>query len=293
MKKAIIPLMTVLLLCASCDRVREYFHKMRQKAVEETVVGDTKKGDKEDQQEKQQQLQFTRVSYCSPDSSVIAEADIPKRDGSVVADSILNYLHNCFPHLREHRSGNRPQQGFERVGQQMYETMRGEIDEFKAGFGDDEIPEYALEWSQETRVTMVCNQPRYVTMLAVTSEYRGGAHGMHYVFGTTFDKQTGRSIDQSILTNTDSPEFKSMLQQKLLKYFTDNDGDENASLDEYLLVSPEHVPIGNVSLTANGVVIMYQPYEIAPYAAGLPEVVLTFEQVRPFLTQQGLALINM
>jgi hypothetical protein len=38
---------------------------------------------------------------------------------------------------------------------------------------------------------------------------------------------------------------------------------------------------------------MYQPYEIAPYAAGLPEVVLTFEQVRPFLTQQGLALINM
>jgi len=288
MKKVIIPLLTVLLLCTSCDRVREYFHKMRQKAVKETIVDETKKGDTE----KKQQLQFTRVSYCSPDSSVIAEADIPTQNGSILADSILAYLDTTFPHLQAALNGNRPQQAFNRVGQQMYETMKGEINEYKAEFEGDEIPEYALAWTQETHVTMVYNQPHYVTMLAVASEYRGGAHGMHYVFGTTFDKNTGRSIDRSILKDTDSEAFKSMLQRELLKYFTENDGNENGSLDEYLLISPETVPIGNVSLTDKGVIIMYQPYEIAPYVAGLPEVLLTFDEVKPFLSAKGLALIG-
>jgi hypothetical protein len=44
--------------------------------------------------------------------------------------------------------------------------------------------------------------------------------------------------------------------------------------------------------TADGVVFIYQQYEIACYAAGLPNCVISYDLIEPFLTQAGRWLVN-
>jgi len=40
-------------------------------------------------------------------------------------------------------------------------------------------------------------------------------------------------------------------------------------------------------------VLSYQQYEIAPYAAGMPSFVLTYQEVRPYLTKEALQLLHL
>jgi hypothetical protein len=37
-------------------------------------------------------------------------------------------------------------------------------------------------------------------------------------------------------------------------------------------------------MTEKGVEFLYQPYEIAPYAAGMPSFTLSYQDIRPYLT---------
>ena len=282
MKKTLLPLVGVLLLCASCDRVRQYFHKATQEVGQ---MADTKSAG---------QLEFLNALYCSPDSSVITEADLPLLNGCALGDSIFTYLESEFPGLTDAyiEGSSDLENAFRQMGQGLYLNMTMQKDELRAEYADEDIPESMLAWTIEKHVTIAYDTPRYITYLDKMAEYTGGAHGMGYAFGTTFDKETGQRVDKSILKDVNDPDFKTLFQSELLKYFTSNDGNEEGTLEDYLLINLDMLELGNISLTDKSVIIRYQPYEIAAYAAGLPEVELTFEQIKPFLSQKGLTLIG-
>ena len=282
MKKTLLPLVGVLLLCASCDRAKQYIHKMTQETVELT------------DNEPIGELEFNHVLYCSPDSSVITEADLPLLNGSALGDSIFEFIEKEFPGLADaYIEGNTDiKKAFQHMGQGLYKNITMQKNELKADYAEEGIPDYMLAWTFEKHVTIAYDTPRYITYLDEMSEYTGGAHGMGYAFGTTFDKETGERVDKSILKDAADPEFRAMFQNELLKYFTSEDGNEDGTLEDYLLINLDALELGNISLTDNSVVIRYQPYEIAAYAAGLPTAQLTFEQVRPYLSRKGLDLIG-
>lgn len=279
MKKILFPLVGVLLLCTGCDRVKQYFHKL---TSTEDVMAEKSVG----------ALQFKHVLYCSPDSVVITEADLPLLDGSVLGDSVFLFLESEFPGLTDaYIEGNTDlEEAFKRMGHDLYKNITMQIDEMKSE--DDGMPEYMFAWTFEKHVTVACDMPHYLTYVYEASEYTGGAHGMSYAFGVTFDKETGQRIDESILKNANDPEFRALLLNGLLEYFIEDDPYTGDSLEDYLLIDVDELELGNISLTDKGVVIKYQLYEIAPYSAGMPEVNLTFDQIKPFLSQKGLALIG-
>lgn len=280
MKRTFLPLVGVLLFCNSCDRVRQYFHKATEEVEQMT---ENRFADP---------LEFTNVRYCSPDSSVITEADLPVLNGSVLGDSIFEFIEGEFPGLADaYIEGNTDlANAFRRMGEGLYRNINMQKDELRADYDEEGIPEYMLEWTFEKHVTVTYDTPRYITYLDEMAEYTGGAHGMSYAFGTTFDKSTGQRVDKSILKDETDPNFKAIFQSELLKYFTDGEDYGNATLEDFLLINIDALELGNISLTDKSVVFRYQPYEIAPYAAGRPEVQLTFEQVRPYLSKKGLAL---
>lgn len=43
----------------------------------------------------------------------------------------------------------------------------------------------------------------------------------------------------------------------------------------------------------NGVCFLYQQYEIAPYAAGMPACVIPFETLRPYFTDDVLQMLGL
>lgn len=140
-------------------------------------------------------------------------------------------------------------------------------------------------------IKKVYESERLVTMTTYTEEYLGGAHGMSTESGVTFRKSDGRRFGQDMLRNTDSEEFHQLIRNGLKDYFNQFEEAKvstDEQLKEMLLVDDDvnYLPLPQFPpyMTANGIVFTYQPYEIAPYAAGMPQFTVPYDKIEKFLT---------
>lgn len=127
----------------------------------------------------------------------------------------------------------------------------------------------------------------YITLMHAASIYfAGAAHGMYATIGATLRKSDGEQITWDMFKDTDSRLFQALLENGLREYFEIDDSED---LNEYLLLEfygesddiplPEQAPV----LTADGIEFIYQPYEVAPYSAGMPAFVVSYEHIKPFM----------
>ena len=149
-------------------------------------------------------------------------------------------------------------------------------------------------------VNKVCETNTFVTFLASTSEYTGGAHGIGFASGHTFSKVDGRMFGYEMMKDTDSKAFNALIKHGLKTFFGKEGEDPEAMSDDDLLeelvafggpIDELPLPEAEPYLTEKGVTFIYQPYEISYYAAGRPEFTIPFEAAKPFLTTQGVKLI--
>lgn len=238
------------------------------------------------------ELKLQSVSYASPDSSmVVLSAEVPAKGGTPLADSIISYIGENIggDFLSFYEKTKSAKKAIKKAGEKLFKDMTEEIESLKEDFDEDEGFEYMFAWEQQNDVSRISETDRYITFLHTGYSYQGGAHGIGWCVGTTFDKATGKRIGLEILKNTDSEAFKEMFNKELLDYF----GPEEESLEDNLLgVDPENVPLSNMYIENDTIVFMYQPYEIACYAAGMPFARLSFKQMKPYLNKKGLKLFG-
>lgn len=117
-------------------------------------------------------------------------------------------------------------------------------------------------------------------------QFEGGAHGLYWLEGATFRKSDGTRI----LINLDP--FKVDQMQPLLKAGVDQylkDNGAQTTVDDLIkggvFMADGEVPLPSTQpyLTADGVKFVYQEYEIAPYAAGLPTFTIPLKDLEPFI----------
>ncbi|MEO0734636.1 MAG: DUF3298 and DUF4163 domain-containing protein [Bacteroidota bacterium] len=111
--------------------------------------------------------------------------------------------------------------------------------------------------------------------------YTGGAHGNYYVTFLNFDLESGKQLKAG---NVFSQEGRKAVTKLLEDHFNEILGD--AKFAEITETNP------NFTFTQHGIKFNYAPYEIAPYAAGKQEVTLTFDRLRPHLTELGQHIAN-
>ena len=122
--------------------------------------------------------------------------------------------------------------------------------------------------------------------------YSGGAHGWHIALGQTFRKSDGRRIDYDIFREESKDELAQLVRDNLFTQFFESDKEEFEN--GLLIENPDFFPLPESApyFTADGVNFIYQQYEIAPYALGLPSCVISYDLIEPFLTQAGRSLIG-
>ena len=134
----------------------------------------------------------------------------------------------------------------------------------------------------------------YITYTTEDYEYLGGAHGSTTLSGTTFRKTDGRRLGYEMLRNTESDAFHALLRDGVKEYFGKQG--MNGDLKDVLMgvdnVDYMPLPVTVPCLTDKGMMFVYQQYEIAPYAAGMPSFVIPFEKIKPYLTATVLKMIN-
>ena len=137
-------------------------------------------------------------------------------------------------------------------------------------------------------ITKTAEGKDWVTFQFVNDVFQGGAHGSHLVFGQTFRKSDGRRIGWDIIRQLPEGNLQELMRKGLVSYFAaDNEEgfkeeDLESVLDEsarYYIPMPQCPPL----FTSEGILFLYNQYEIAAYAMGLPCFVLTWEELKPHL----------
>ena len=145
---------------------------------------------------------------------------------------------------------------------------------------------------KDIKLTKMYETDRYVTYLYTQEGYAGGAHGWYLMQGQTFRKSDGRRIDYDIFRTELMDDLAEMVKDNIFSQYFESNASEMENLltmeNNDFFPLPEAAPI----FREDGVEFVYQQYEIACYAAGMPACVISYDLLEPFLTQAGKWLVN-
>lgn len=147
--------------------------------------------------------------------------------------------------------------------------------------------DFNLEKQYETDRFVVFNSTDYV--------YLGGAHGGVIGQGSpTFGKKDGHRVEQFIKGDALVP-MQSLLVAGLVDYLSDDEGSVSAeNLRDYLFLDDETIPFPawTPHPTEEGLCFVYQQYEIAAYAMGMPSFIIPYDALKQYLTPEAADLLN-
>jgi hypothetical protein len=133
-------------------------------------------------------------------------------------------------------------------------------------------------WSEELTGEVVWQSDKFVSTTTTNNNYFGGAHPNSLLSSACFNLQTGQLL--SLIDFFTIPEDKVIdLLVGLVYEQTSTIMDETGS---YLLYDCTEETIRNTFLpehyylTGEGLVLYFQPYDIAPYTAGLPQFLIPY-----------------
>ena len=154
----------------------------------------------------------------------------------------------------------------------------------------------------------------YVSYFTHTEGFTGGAHGYNLGSGITFGKNDGRRIgyeseydrtaekfvvkNQTLFRTMEDPKLQAMLKEGVRSYFAEFSEDPltEEELSEQLngvddinkIPLPQYAPY----FSERGLEFIYQQYEIASYAVGMPSFCIPYDKVLPYLTKEAAELIK-
>ena len=153
----------------------------------------------------------------------------------------------------------------------------------------DEMDEMAFESANdyESSIEVRWQTENLLTLWDSGYDYNAGAaHGMPWGFGRTFDLKNLRVLAMDdIITKAGRPALLKMIIAAL----QDEYGEDG------MLNEPEDIdfPDTDPSLMAEGVAFDYGPYEIGPYAIGMPQALIPYDKIKPYLTPEVKELLGL
>lgn len=142
----------------------------------------------------------------------------------------------------------------------------------------------------EAEMEKVYETDNIVTYRLQTYINLGGAHPSSSETGATFRKSDGKRLTWDIVRQDRDYLFMDVKKDILKQYFecsTDNELEKIIS-NIFEIPNPKTPPY----FTAEGITLIYQQYEIAGYAAGLPSGIIPYKTLKPLMTEQAKQLLK-
>lgn len=154
-------------------------------------------------------------------------------------------------------------------------SIKKSVAYFKKEFNNfkDSFPENIQEWEAQIDGEVVFQSTQIITVALTSYINTGGAHGALNVSLLNFNAETGNKIENNSLFD-DIEGFKEVAKT----YFKEE------TLDKDLLdISTEFILPNNIGYNNEGVILIYNTYEVAPYSTGIIEFMIPFEKVKSYL----------
>jgi hypothetical protein len=132
-----------------------------------------------------------------------------------------------------------------------------------------DLPEYMLDYEYDMSYEVKYNENNLLSILIYDHTYTGGVHGMSTVTAYNFNALTGQRLYLSDVAKSQSALNK--IKKYVITDLTNRANRGEAIFKEQL----SYVEINSKRpfyFSPNGIIIKFYQYEVAPYAAGMPEV---------------------
>jgi hypothetical protein len=139
-------------------------------------------------------------------------------------------------------------------------------------------PDWNSGYLDEVTVRVVWASARVLTLEAEATGFTGGAHGQYEAVLRSYDVRTGAVIPVTAVV-ADTAALVPLLEAGFARAKADSGG-APPPLAELLYPEVKRLPLAfNRGLVPEGVQFLYNPYEVASWAVGRTDVVLTWEQL--------------
>ena len=173
--------------------------------------------------------------------------------------------------------GKAPQEAIDAYASDYISTYRDENLELAESLAGENS--MALSWGKYitgafTGEMNMADGDRLMNYTITDYSYTGGAHGMNTETCLVFSQETGEPLSLEDIFREDCI---TALPELLMKHVSE--AFENPSDADYLLV--REIPVTeNFSISDSGITFIYNPYEIAAYAAGTIRITIPWEELQ-------------
>jgi hypothetical protein len=167
------------------------------------------------------------------------------------------------------------------------DDIPGAIEAFQMGYQNlqKEFPEELTGWEASVEGTKSYEDPSLLTIKLNTYLFTGGAHGYGATTYLNFDKKTGEEIEGSELLK--KPEDFLKFAEKVFRKKYDIPLDAPINSTGFMFEANRFILPKNIGLTAENIVLHYNPYEAASYADGALILEIPLEEGLSYLSKVG------
>lgn len=214
----------------------------------------------------EKELLFNEVNITT-DANTVVEINIPKAIGDAVVSEKINTTINNL--IVTSLQIDNPETNSLKSVEESINAFNREFTGFKTDF-----PESPIIWESQIDGEITYQSHAIVTIAITNYQNTGGAHGSLTISLLNFDAQTGVLLKNVDLFN-DMTSFKTLAKG----YFVNEISDKKEMYFE-----PENFILPkNIGYNDEGLILLYNAYEIAPYSTGLTDVYIPFEKVSHLL----------
>lgn len=124
--------------------------------------------------------------------------------------------------------------------------------------------------------TITFNQNCFISLYFDQYEYAGGAHGMTIRYSDTWNLPKSKRVELYEMF-PHRIRYRDFIVQSVIKQIeADIQGGNTMYFDNYAQLVNETFKTNNFYLTRDGLVVFFQQYDIAPYAAGIPTFLIPY-----------------
>ena len=219
---------------------------------------------------KEVNLTFTETNFIKTEKAII-EINIPNADGNnTVSESINSTIENFIVNTISFSEDS--------LNNLSLNDAVKKFDSIYVAFKDD-FEENPLIWEILIDGEVTYQSPA-LTCIAINSYLNtGGAHGNMTISFLNFNSQTGQllHLDDHIKNKVD---FIKLAENHFIIKLHESSNEDG--FDNYFLGEDFHLP-ENIGFSDEGVILLYNVYEIAPYSEGITEFTIPFEEALPYL----------
>ncbi|GAA4890239.1 hypothetical protein GCM10023311_13040 [Flaviramulus aquimarinus] len=210
-------------------------------------------------------IAFTEINV-STDQNSIVEINIPEANGN---DMIANHINTKIQKtiISALDIGYQDDATSKSV-EESISSFNNQYNTFKNDF-----PETKQKWDAQIDGEVIYESFEIISIAITAYVNTGGAHGNLNISFLNFNAETGHVIPNSKLFH-DVKAFKKTAKP----YFDKTVADKDITLNTNSFDLPS-----NIAYTEDGIVLLYNTNEIAPYSTGIIEFIVPYDKANPYL----------